>query len=309
MNNSTSRSENKILAIINGLTNLWNNRAKVLEGDPSVALIFEPDKSDFKEELLPFFKHPAWKKVSTSLRQKVLSYGWIIYNEKTIQIESKLIAPVCDLLIDGEYPGSVKDEIKHAISQALVDEAFHTLMAVKGINIVYRERNLTRIKLPKFELIHCLDRMLGECKNEFEQKLVRLAVACASETLITDYLGSLSQDPMLQPLCYKTVEAHAADEWSHASVFSYTMAEIFSHLSDDEKALYLNSLPKAVKAFGDDELMVWEAVLAELEFPDYEAMLSDCRQGHNQAVAVDIQGISKLLNSLGIETFTDNLAA
>ncbi|MCE2572967.1 diiron oxygenase [Motilimonas eburnea] len=309
MNISSTHADNKILAIINGLTNLWNNRAKVLEGDPSVDLTFEPEKADFKAELLPFYKHPLWQNAPADLQQKVLSYGWIIYNEKTIQIESKLIAPVCDLLIDGEYPGSVKDEIQHAISQALVDEAFHTLMAVKGINIVYRERHLPRVKLPKFQLISCLELMLEECQNEFEQKLVRLAVACASETLITDYLGSLSQDPMLQPLCYKTVEAHAADEWSHASVFSYTMAEIFSQLSEQEKALYLATLPKAVQAFGDDELNVWEVVLAAINFPDYANMLADCRERNAQNINVDIQGIAKLLNSLGIEVSTENLAA
>lgn len=309
MNNAHTQNDNKILNIINGLTNLWNNRAKVLEGDPSVDLTFEPEKADFKEELLPFCKHPIWQNAPIEIQQQVLSYGWIIYNEKTIQIESKLIAPVCDLLIDGEYPGSVKDEIQHAISQALVDEAFHTLMAVKGINIVYRERKLPRVKLPKFELIHCLERMLANCKNEFEQKLVRLAVACASETLITDYLGSLSQDPMLQPLCYKTVEAHAADEWSHASVFSYTMAEIFAQLSDEEKSLYLSVLPKAVQAFGDDELNVWEAVLAEINFPDFATMLADCRELQEQNIKVDIQGISKLLNSLGIEAPSEHVAA
>ncbi|MCE2595057.1 diiron oxygenase [Motilimonas cestriensis] len=306
MNNLHSHPDNKILNIINGLTNLWNNRAKIHEGDPSLDLTFEPDKDDFKEELLPFYQHPVWIAADPALRQQVLSYGWIIYNEKTIQIESKLIAPVCDLIIDGEFPGSEQDEIKHAISQALVDEAFHTLMAVKSINIVYRERGLERIKLPKFELIHCLEEMLLGCHTEFERKLVRLAVACASETLITDYLGSLSKDDQLQPLCYKTVEAHAADEWSHASVFSYTMAEIFAKLSEHNKSLYLATLPKAVKAFGDDELNAWHTILATIQFPHFEVMLADCRERNNNAVEVDTQGIAKLLNSLGIE---DTLAA
>ena len=309
MTNSQPDHDNKILHIINGLTNLWNNRAKVLEGDPSVELTFEPEKEDFKEELLPFCQHQAWLNASDILRQKVMSYGWIIYNEKTIQIESKLIAPVCDLLIDGEYPGSAKDEIQHAISQALVDEAFHTLMAVKGINIVYRERDLLRIKLPKFELQHCLERMLLDCNSDSDRKLVRLAMACASETLITDYLGALSQEPQLQPLCYKTVEAHAADEWGHASVFSYTMAEIFPHFSDREKSLYLSVLPKAIQAFSNDELAVWNVVLQAIEFPDYEMMLSDCHRDSHKETTTDVQGVAKLLNSLGIEVSAKSLAA
>lgn len=300
---------NQVMKVLNGLTNLWNNRAKVLEGDPSVALTFEPEKYDFKENLLPFHQHAAWLSADEEMKRKVLSYGWIIYNEKTIQIESKLIAPVCDLIIDAEYPGSRNDAIQNSISQALVDEGFHTLMAVKSINIVYRERALKRIKMPKFQLIHQLDKMLLKCQNNEERKLVRLAVACASETLITDYLGALSKDDRLQPLCYKTVEAHAADEWSHASVFSYTMAEIFQQLSPEHQSLYINTLPQAVQAFGDNELDVWESVLSTINFPNYQEIITDSRNEQNQGICVDIKGIAKLLSSLGIDERNMKLVA
>ncbi|NMH65925.1 diiron oxygenase [Shewanella salipaludis] len=311
MNHSThSAEDNQIINIINGLTGLWNNRAMIHDGDPSLDIAFDTNKEDFKDNLLPFHTHPDWLAADAELRRKVLSYGWIIYNEKTIQIESKLITPVCDLIIDAELPGTQNDVIQHAISQALIDEAFHTLMAVKSVNIVYRERDLKRVKLPKFELIHRLDKMLGDCQTNDDKKLVRLAVACASETLITDYLGSLSKDDMLQPLCYKTVEAHAADEWSHSSVFSYTMAEIFSKLSEQQRGLYLSVLPKAVQAFGDDELDVWERVLEAIDFPKYKVIIEDCRARNRNAINVDIQGISKLLNSLGIdESNMRNIAA
>ncbi|MFT5421274.1 MAG: hypothetical protein ACI9D5_002029 [Candidatus Endobugula sp.] len=300
---------NQVMKVLNGLTNLWNKRAKVLDGDPSVELAFDPEKDDFKESLLPFHQHAAWLSADEDMKRKVLSYGWIIYNEKTIQIESKLIAPVCDLLIDAEYPGSRNDAIQNSISQALVDEGFHTLMAVKSINIVYRERGLKRIKLPKFQLIRQLDKMLLECQDNEERKLVRLAVACASETLITDYLGALSKDDRLQPLCYVTVEAHAADEWSHASVFSYTMAEIFQHLSPEHRSLYINTLPQAVQAFGDNELDVWESVLSAIDFPSYQQIITDSRDERSQGICVDVKGIAKLLSSLGIDDSKMELAA
>ena len=300
---------NQVMKVLNGLTNLWNNRAKVLDGDPSVDLTFEPEKDDFKENLLPFHQHAAWLSADEEMKRKVLSYGWIIYNEKTIQIESKLIAPVCDLIIDAEYPGSRNDAIQNSISQALVDEGFHTLMAVKSINIVYRERALKRIKMPKFQLIHQLDKMLLKCQNNEERKLVRLAVACASENLITDYLGALSKDDRLQPLCYKTVEAHAADEWSHASVFSYTMAEIFQQLSPEHQSLYINTLPQAVQAFGDNELDVWESVLSTINFPNYQQIITDSRNEQSQRNCVDVKGIAKLLSSLGIDERNMKLVA
>ena len=305
-----AHDHNQVIKVLNDLCLLWNKRAKVHQGDPSLETAFDPERDDFKEPLLPFHDHPDWKAADEELKKKVLSYGWIIYNEKTIQIENKLIAPVCDLIIDAEYPGTQNDTIQEAISQALVDEAFHTLMAVNGVNIIYRERDLKRVRLPKFQLINRLDKMLSDYSDKDEQKLVRLATACASETLITDYLSVLSKDAKLQPLCYQSVEAHAADEWSHASVFSYTMAEIFANLSEKHKNLYISILPKAVESFGDDELDVWEVVFTAINFPKYQNIISDCRAKAKQNIDIDIKGIKKLLSSIGIdESYVNRVAA
>ncbi|MCV2884601.1 diiron oxygenase [Aestuariibacter sp. AA17] len=292
---------NQVLEVLSNLEKLWNTRAMVHNGDVNQKIAFDASKPDFKENLLPFCNHDSWKQADPALKAAVLSYGWIIYNQKTINIESKLITPVCDLLIEGAYPGSQSPIIQNVISQALVDEAFHTLLSVQGINIVYRERQIQRVSMPQFELINQLHRLLDNCQTSDEQKLIRLAVATASETLITDYLSDLANDREIQPLCYESVAAHAADEWSHASVFSYTMAEIYHSLSEKHQRFYLNALPAAIASFGDSEWDVWAQVLEQIGFPNYKQMLLESKEETDSGIEVDLKGVSKLLGSLGID--------
>jgi len=49
--------------------------------------------------------------------------------------------------------------------------------------------------------------------------------------------------------------------------------------------------------------------LSAIDFPNYQQIIKDCRIEQEQAINVDVQGISKLLSSLGIDQDNVKLVA
>ena len=140
---------NENLAAIQGLlshlmriADSWPGRAAVKKQEIEIAASFHESKPDFVPGLLPFHDHPRFTAASPEQKDRVLSCGWLAYNEKTIAIENKVITPACIHVIDGEVPGSHYRECRLATSQALVDEAYHTLMLVNACQVTRKKRRL-----------------------------------------------------------------------------------------------------------------------------------------------------------------------
>jgi len=66
------------------------------------------------------------------MKQKILSCGWLAYNEKTVEIESKIISPVCNHIIDREIPGLEDEASRQIASDTLIDEAYHIQLVVSA---------------------------------------------------------------------------------------------------------------------------------------------------------------------------------
>src|SRR3546814_7395815 len=114
-------SQSKIM--LRRITEGWINRAKVRR-EP-VDLEFDPKRSDFLEALLPFHHHPAFQALPREDHQRILSCGWLIYNEKTVAIETAIVTPSCNDALEGKIPGVGGDMFRHVICETLVDEAYH----------------------------------------------------------------------------------------------------------------------------------------------------------------------------------------
>ena len=55
----------------------------------------DPDTPDFLTGLLPFRDDPVFQGSSPRLQSACLSAAWLIYNHKTIAIETQVIVPAC----------------------------------------------------------------------------------------------------------------------------------------------------------------------------------------------------------------------
>ncbi|ASW76431.1 aminobenzoate oxygenase [Chryseobacterium piperi] len=282
------------------LSSLWKHRAAInneqLDYESSY---FDPLKKDFSEDLLPFSKHGAWQEASDEMKSKTLSYAWGIYNLKTIYIECDIVTPACEDII--KAPSSAFEDkmiVQEVMSEALLDEALHTRMSISACNYIYTMRNLEPLNFSDFNLVQWRRRIISECTSEWERRLTRFAIACASETLITDYLKVMSEDTSIQNICHEVTKAHAIDEWSHSSVFSYVALDVVKSLNTKEKIYLRDTLRKTIDVFASNELGAWETVLKLINFPNYKDIIADT--GDNNEISIYVESVEAIIDRIGI---------
>ncbi|WP_435100464.1 diiron oxygenase [Arhodomonas sp. AD133] len=289
------------LSMLRQMSSQWWRRAQVKEEEMPVELMFDRTRDDFLPELLPFNEHPDFWEAPPELRSRALSCGWIAYNEKTIAIESQIIGPACIDLLYRRLPGADEASIRATASETLTDEAYHILLTNNAVRACEDNRDLRLRELPEFALVREMEREMASHSEKWQRHVVQLATAIVSEVFISDYLAQLSSARHIQPLNRLTVEAHRRDELAHSKIFRSLAARIYHSLSEREKAFFVEVLPKPVRWFADQELDVWQSMLAQIDFPGYEGIIRDCRNVAQWRLdRLDYSELEELADELGI---------
>jgi hypothetical protein len=286
--------------LLKKLSGTWGRRAQVKKDDLQIDMLFDEGKEDFRIDLLPFKDHPAFLKAPERMQKKALSCGWLAYNEKTVEIETKIVTPACVPIIYGEVPG-VQDEVsKQIASQTLVDEAYHVLLVNNANRITREQRDLLSIKVPECTLITKMREAQEQYREQWQKILVQLVTAIVSEVFISDYLKILSGDMSIQALNRVTVDVHRRDELAHSGIFKNLAKCVYAHLSKREREFVLDVLPKPVRWFASLELDVWQSLLQQIHFPAVETIVNDCRSVNAENLQrLDYTGILSLAAELG----------
>ncbi len=262
----------------------WYKRAQVKSCTPYEGIPFDRDKWDLLPELMPFCNHPLWKPVSESNKGLAATYGWLMYNQKTIDIETKVISPLCYSIIDGSNQLSSGLDFIRVISQTLVDESFHTLLSIEGIQSITKHRNLTPFELPKSKLLKNYENSLDHATG-WEKEIVQMGVVVASEVLITDYLSLIANSETIQPLCRMVTRTHWKDELAHANVFNFIATSIISRLPLIQRHFFIESIIQAEDWFSDKEFEIWEVILKFLNIPRAEEIIADSKKAYTKNIS------------------------
>ncbi len=291
-------------------TATWELRAAVKKNEPE-QLVYDSRIPDFLPELLPFHDHPDFVNAPERYRAAALSCAWVAYNEKTVAVESKIVSPACAHLIDREVSGVSDHRVREAVSQALVDESYHTLLVVKATELTRKLRRLPEFRLPQFQIVSRLQRAKAAHPESWKKILIQLATAVVSEILVSDYLRLLSRATQIQPLNRITTEIHRADEAAHNGLFKCLGTMIYHALAQEEKEFFVHALTEPAGWFASPELDVWQAMLNQIEFPYADRIIRDCRLTQNdREVHVDLTTLEVLFCDLGVdEELRNQLAA
>jgi alpha-N-dichloroacetyl-p-aminophenylserinol N-oxygenase len=253
-------AESQARALLQRLANSWGRRARVKQPELDGETLFDDNIDDFIADLLPFRDHPAFLAAPDGMRQQILSCGWLAYNEKTVDIESKIVAPACTHITYGDVPGLQDGVSRQIAGQTLVDEAYHELLVLKACQMTRARRGLGDIILPESQLIAKMRHAQAQCSAPWQKVLVQLATAIVSEVFISDYLKVLSTEMAIQPINRLTVDAHRRDELAHGSIFKGLAKCLYANLSAHEREFFIEVLPKPVRWLANIELDVWQAM-------------------------------------------------
>lgn len=279
----------------------WDKVAMVrrLDFDDEIP-IFDLNGNDFLEELLPFRNTEAYRSAPETMKQKILTCGWIMYNEKTVSVETEVVTPACISILKGEVPGLTDSHSREVAAETMTDESYHSLLVIKANNIVKEARKIdvsaTGFNLPK--RIETYQKQFGIGWKEI---LVKVAAAIVSEVFISDYLYLLSHDHRVQGMNRMVVRAHLKDELVHGLTFKSFARIMYKNLNREQQRFFAAVLPKPIKWFADRELPVWKNMLEQIGFEGAEDMLLECsKQNDNPLKSIDYSKIIRLADEIGI---------
>ncbi len=296
-NTSISRSQR----LLQKISQNWQRRAQVKTQEIDIKSTVDKSLPDFRVDLLPFKDHPDFLEASSEMQRKILSCGWLAYNTKTIDIETKIVNPACNHIIHGEVPG-VDDEIsQQTASETLVDESYHVLLVNKACHLTRHQRGLQSLVLPNFNLVVNMYQEQSQYLEYWKKVLVQLATATVSELFISDYLDLLAHDQTIQPLNRLVVDTHLQDEMAHGTIFNHLAKHIYSKLNQEQQEFFIEILPKPVRWFANIELTVWKAMLEQIGFAHTERVIADCAAVNEvNLLRIDYTGVMSLAEELGI---------
>lgn len=277
----------------------WYKRAQIIKAIPVNNILINQDRPDFLLDLLPFNNHPLWKAVADITKKIVMSYGWVMYNLKTIRIETNIVTPFCNNIINGNFEALGSRDFKRIVSQTLVDEGYHTLLSVDGCRVIIENRNLDPINLPLFNFERNLSQRVSSCKNNTEKELVLLGNVVTSEVLISDYLATISTSEIIQPFCKAITMTHWKDEAAHSNIFKLIAEDVFNILDKQERDFLLTIIVDSAEWFRDRELECWKEILLFSDCPRAEDIIEDTREiqedGRHQLI---VKQVEKLITHL-----------
>lgn len=286
--------------VLKKLANSWSKRAQVRHKNSNVNLEFIDEAEDFLVDLLPFKNHPDFHQLSEEMKKKVLSCGWIIYNQKTVTIETKLVNPVCVNILSEMVPGVSDSVCKQIVSETMVDESYHVLLVMNAIGITNQRRSISLRDL-NFNLIKNMKFLQSQYPYQWQKILIQLATAIVSEIFISDYLKLLSDNEKIQPINRLTAKIHRDDELAHSNIFKNLTKCIYASLSKSEKEFFAEILAKPVRWFADCELDVWQTVFDQIGFKNASKMIRDCKHVDLKCLNnIDYSGLISLAEEIGI---------
>ena len=294
-----SNDSNNSIKLLSTIHNSWRQRSMVGKETPDY-LNYNVDKPDFIEELLPFSEHYIFNELDCSEKSKILSCGWLVYNEKTVCIESDIITPSCNDILNHKIPGLSSPIIHKLVCETLVDEAYHILL-VKNANLICQyKRDLKNIDFGEFSLADNLKREQQKHPEQWKKRLIQLAASIVSEIFVSDYLEQLSSNNTIQPFNQATVAAHRNDELAHSKIFTEITKQMIVKLDATQKEFLVRMLAQSVLWFANKDFDLWSRILVQLKIRKNKELINDCREDNEVALdKIDCSDLIDLCKSVG----------
>jgi hypothetical protein len=266
----------------------WDKRAQVRALDLPDPLAFDPDQKDYMDELLSFHQHPAYADADEHDKRAILSCAWLLYNHKTIELETQVLTPACMAIYDLGEPRVLDPTAREVITQTLVDETYHILLTHRVSHIARKHRGLEHLRIPRSTVIARMLALQAEHPERWKKDLILIVTAIVTEVFICGHLKKMSSAEAIQPINVMATKAHLADELVHRSVFRDVAAILYAKLPQEQRQFFLAILPRPTQWFAESEMESWEAILEQLGFDQRRALVGDYWNVHDTSADYSI---------------------
>ncbi len=291
-------------AIVKRLAGNWANRATVKKSEPDLDDLFDHTKHDYPEALIPFAEHDVYRHLPEATKARLRAWGWIAFNKNVMDVEQHVVNPGFSLLARDVFDTGMGDVLAVAVTQAMVDEQYHTLMHLNASALTRRQRGwaMPDRALPFSATVRRQRAAQLEAASSSDAALSALAYMTVAEISITSYLDLIEDNDVIQPVNRATVALHNRDEYCHASIADEMASIVFEKLSTADRRLFLNGLAAGMNAFSSTDFSTWSAILHHEGISESQRMLQEIQSDRSRDHLVqDYSGIRSLCLKLGVE--------
>jgi hypothetical protein len=288
-------------AVIARLAGNWTRRAAVKRDEPDLDALFEADRPDFPEHLLPFHDHPLYLKLPRGRRDRMLAWGWVSFNKNVMDIEQQVVNPAFRLLAEGAFDTGLPETMPQAVVQAMVDEQYHTLMHLNASAVTRRRRGwrMPDAVLPLGHKAHVNEMRKAAAEQPWQRELSMLAFATVAEVSINAYLDLIADDEEIQPVNRVTAELHNRDEYCHASIIADVATAAWARFDGERRRFFLDALADGLAAFAANDFRTWHRILDVESVDGGHRMLQEVEQdAGRERLLQDFSGLYRLCEEL-----------
>jgi hypothetical protein len=263
------------------------------------------NRPDYPIELVPFARHPRFLAATDRQRQDILTWGWLVYNERTIQSEERLANPSMTAIMHGTWPGAAHIGLRQAVQQCLIDEHFHTLIHTTAIHQTRAWRGISgQLDCPPS--ITWRRFMEAQARpgitEPWQRSLLLLLFGVVAEVSIKAYLSLIADNDAIQPKHTVIAQVHNRDESAHGQVLVEVVKVLWTHMGPRERRFFVAELPGALTAFVEQDFSAWRAILRHVRLEGADEVIGDCeaQAAEQKKMVRDVSGIRQLAGELDV---------
>ncbi len=271
-------------------------RSKPIRKDSISGLPFSP-------KLVPLSSHQAIAKYSNAW-MTILAYRLLTHLQFTTQLELNYVNPVCSALVQEQTPISLTIEQRNDALRIYCDEGGHALFVELLSTQVEETFGINRSIIGCTQFHRTLGKIIAEHQPRLSPNLIKLFFVTISETLVTNVLNNIPDDPQVASVVCAVISDHAADEALHSVYFRNLFPLLWNSLAPVEKEEIGQLLPQLIWAFLEPERQPEYNVLRGLGFDakDAEDILEEVYMPEQvtQAVRQTARPTLKMFEAAGV---------
>lgn len=291
-------------AVIGRLAGNWHRRAMVKRAEPDLDELFDHSRLDYPENLVPFQNHPTYVGLDDDVRARILGWALVAFNKHVMDTEQHVVNPTFALLIDGCYDTGLHEQtMVTAVTQAMVDEQYHTLMHLNASSVMRRQRgwHMPESALPIVHKAVRLRRRIAESDERWQGNLVSLAFTTVAEISINSYLDLMAGDDEIQPISKVTAHMHNRDEYCHSSIADEIAKAVYARLDATGRGLFREALVDGLEAFAANNYPTWHRIMDLVGVAGGHDMVADAEHDPNaKRLMSNFRGLHQFCAELGV---------